>query len=298
MPMFKLKIKPKVRGQGTKKKTAGMYQTKWRDDMAFRVYDLFKAGMNETETAALMGVRSETLRKWMANKPIVRAARAAALAAKEAEDSVAGSFQDYVYSRLPADLRPVWDDIMAAGETDDPVERIEAALKGKGMRGRQYMFVQALLHNNYNISEASRMTNISARTFELWMRKDPDFAAVLDVLKVSKKDMVEEKLMQLVRSGDTAAVLFANRSINKDRGYGDTKTVKVDQAVTHTHLIDIEELDLTLEVRQAILTAMRKQRSPNALGLPVDVVTALPRVRQPVHVIDAVQEAVVEEEDE
>jgi len=28
------------------------------------------------------------------------------------------------------------------------------------------------------------------------------------------------------------------------------------------------------------------------------VVTALPRVRQPVHVIDAVQEAVVEEEDE
>jgi len=296
MPMFKLKIKPKVRGQGAKKK-AGMFQTKWRDDMAFRVYDLFKAGMNETETAALMGVRAETLRKWVDNKPIVRAARAAAVAAKEAEDSVAGSFQDYVYSRLPSDLRPVWDDIMAAGEADDPVERIEAALKGKGMRGRQYMFVQALLHNNYNVSEASRMTNIAARTFELWMKRDPDFAAVLDVLKVSKKDMVEEKLMQLVRNGDTAAVLFANRSINKDRGYGDTKTVKVDQAVTHTHLIDIDELDLTLEVRQAILAAMRKQRSPNALGLPAEV-TALPRVRNPVQVIDAVQEAVVEEDDE
>lgn len=287
----KLKVKPKVKGLGAK--TATPLGGKWRDDLAFRLYDLFKAGMTLSTAAGVMGVRTETLSRWVQDIPLAKAARAAADAARAAESM---SFQDYAYNQLPSHLRPVWEKIMAAGEDPDPVARIEAALAGQGAVGRQYMFIHALIHSNFNVSEASRLTNLDRRTFQLWMKNDAGFADIIDELHHSKKDLVEGKLIELVKNGDTSAVLFASRTLNKDRGYGDSKSIKIDQTTTHKHLIDIDELDLSLEVRKAILEAMRKQRSPEALGSPVDV-PALPARREPVAVYDAVQDELEEDVD-
>lgn len=295
---FKHKVKPKVKGLGAKKKVVlrpdppsvdvpakhQPYQTKWRDDQAFRLYELFKAGHGTAAVAHLMGVRAETVNAWVDKLPLAKAAKAAALAARDAESE---TFADYVHSRLPADLVPVWKEIESAGMSENPVERIEAALAGKGKRGRQWMFLHALVTSNFNVTEASRKTNIDRRTFQLWMKNDDGFARIIDQIYESKKDLVEGKLFQLIEQGDTSAVLFASRTLNKDRGYGDSKTIKVDQTTTHRHLIDIDELDLTLEVRRAILEALRKKQAPDALTDPTRDPPQLPAVREPVDVFDA-----------
>lgn len=263
----------------------GCFVGKWQDAMAFKLYDLLKSGMPLGTAAGVLGVRKETVYDWAKNLPIAKAAVKAATLARTAESE---SFQDYVYGNLPADLRPVWREIMTAGDGEDAVERIEAAMAGQGKRGRQYLFLHALVNSNFNISEASRKTNIERRTFQLWCKTDDGFARIIDEIHQSKKDLAEGGLFKLVAQGDTSAVLFANRTLNKDRGFGDSKTITVDQTTTHRHLIDIDQLELSLEVRKAIMLAVRKAQSP-------DEVAALPAVRKPVDVIDA---EILNEDDE
>ena len=287
----KFKVKPKPKGLGKKEVPAAggkvhPFAGKWSDSLAFRLYDLLKAGMSPTTAAGVMGVRGETVLAWLDKVPLAQAAKRCADAVREMEQE---TFQEYVYKQLPPDLIPAWKEIEAAGETDDPVGRIEAALKDKGKRGRQYLFMHALVHSNFNVSEASRKTNVARKTFELWCKSDDGFAAIIDQMHHSKKDLAEGMLIKLVGEGDTSAVLFANRTLNKDRGYGDSKTITVDQSVTHRHMIDIDELDLSLEVRKAILDAVRRSKAP--LPPSHDAATpVLPRVRAPIDVFDAAAE--------
>lgn len=300
MPTFhpKLKAKPKVKGLGKKKKlvipplaevgggdSIAPFKGKWRPEMAFRLYELLKGGLSVTAAAQVMGVRGETALAWVEKIPLAKAAKAAALAQRDAEKE---TFAEYVYKRLPEDLHEAWKEIEEAGNHPNPVQRIEAALRGKGKRGRQYLFVHALVSNNFNVSEASRIVNVDRKTFQIWMKNDEAFGRIIDEIYESRKDLIEGELFRKIKEGDTSAILFASRTLNKDRGYGDSKTIKVDQTTTHRHMIDIDELDLSLEVRKAILEAIRRKSSPEALTQPVDVrpLPALPAARLPVEVYD------------
>lgn len=79
-----------------------------------------------------------------------------------------------------------------------------------------------------NISVSCRAFGISRPTFYDWYDNDPDFRAAADAVKEVRKDFVENAFMQRINAGDTTAIIFALKTICKDRGYIE----KVEQDVT------------------------------------------------------------------
>lgn len=79
-----------------------------------------------------------------------------------------------------------------------------------------------------NISLSCRAFGIERRTFYNWYNNDPDFRAAADDVKEVRKDFIENAFTQRIDAGDTAAIIFALKTICKDRGYVE----KVEQDVT------------------------------------------------------------------
>jgi hypothetical protein len=126
---------------------------------------------------------------------------------------------------------------------------------------RQQLYVHAMVYKNFNAAEASRTTGIDYTTYLNWRDKDPKFAEMMDVVRQMQKDFGEGALMSLVGQGDTTAVLFFNRTINKDRGYDPKTTVDVNVGgkVLHGHVKLDDIMDrLPLEKRVLMLQAVRE----------------------------------------
>src|SRR5690606_13098827 len=69
------------------------------------------------------------------------------------------------------------------------------------------------------IARAAEQVGIHRTTHYTWLESDPEYKAAVADLKEYKKDFVESKLMKLINDGDTAATIFAAKTLCKDRGY-------------------------------------------------------------------------------
>jgi hypothetical protein len=103
---------------------------------------------------------------------------------------------------------------------------------------------------------------------------DPEFAELVDEIHLHKKDFFESKLVELVQSGDSSATIFANKTMNRDRGYGDKTTIEhTGTVVVEQRVVQIGDLALPVDVRRAILGAVRAHlAATNTPGLPGEVV--------------------------
>jgi len=163
-------------------------------------------------------------------------------------------FGGYVMERLSPESRKVWDDIQF---WEDNFTKVEAILDGKAKRIRQELFIHALVTNCFDVSTALRVTGVSRGMLDKW-RNDIGFRQLLEDIHWHKKNFFETALIKLVQDGNPAAVMFVNKTINRDRGY--QEKVEVQHTGTISTGVDIETLDLDLGTRKAILLAMRKKR--------------------------------------
>lgn len=69
------------------------------------------------------------------------------------------------------------------------------------------------------ITRAAEQVGICRAVHYDWLKEDPEYAAAYAELTELKKDFVESKLLKLVNDGDTAATIFAAKTLCKDRGY-------------------------------------------------------------------------------
>jgi hypothetical protein len=242
-------------------------KAKWTDDNYVTAYQLARDGHPDAQIAKIIGVLPETFREWKQKRPAL--VNSLARGRGEVDDPVTtpatvASFFEYVYNQLPEAEREVFEEILMLHETDSGIECVEAMLKNHGKRMRQHLFFHALVRNNFMIAQACSFVNISHRTFLNWKTRDPDFAELLETLHEYKKDFFEGALVKLVAKGDSAATIFANKTLNKDRGYGDKMTLDVQGAINHTHQhehehrLSIGELDLSIETRREILAAIKQ----------------------------------------
>jgi hypothetical protein len=147
-------------------------------------------------------------------------------------------------------------------------DRIDALFAKKGVHARMHIWLYAFVHYNFNKSAACRSVNISNDTFNNWL-KTKDFKELLAAMQECKQDMFEEALVTLVRSGEPSAVIFANKTMNKGRGYNsDQKIVhEITGKVEHEHTgeigmkIDLAELDLPFEVLSTIKEALQRKKT-------------------------------------
>lgn len=238
--------------------------SKWDPSYYVKIYELSKQGLSFQGIADALGVTAMTLKAWREqDEGVAYAVRHGKDVARASKEPGAGAtFLEYVYKRLPEDLKETWAQLDALNNEPNPEKRIEFLLQGKGKREMQVLFVHALIGSNFNAAEACRKLNISYSLVGKWKERDPEFLELMDTIHEMKKDFCEGALMDLVSSRDTSAVLFVNRTLNRDRGYDPKITVEHKGSVTHQ--MDIMSLGLPPEILKVIMEAMQNKRLATA----------------------------------
>lgn len=231
----------------------------YRDTFPVKVYIMAVSGMSQDAMAKDLGVADNVLARWIEEKPAMRFAIAEANKRKGKGNS---SFRTYLYAKLPADLKVLWDKINECELADNPMMQLEPLLDGQPTHVKQHLFLYAIVHHNFNASKACSSVGIDITTLREWVKQDPKFARLVNEMHYHKKNLYEESLVGLVNGGDVAATIFANRTFNKDRGYADKQVidVNVQGQIDHKHKFDLSELDLSLECRKEIRDAIRRHK--------------------------------------
>lgn len=220
---------------------------KFHEGYYLEVYILAKSGCSDIKIEQALGIGTNTLRRWCKAHPYLKEALDKGREAIKSKDD----FKDWVVGRLPDHLKDLWDEIMEVEEGNSQARK--DVLLADNPRAKQFLFIHALLKTNFNQFAARNLIGVSANELKVWQR-DEDFVELLEVIHEAKKDFVEGALMDLVSERDRNAVIFANKSINADRGYGQKIQVEHKGNIEHNHnLIDLDQLKIPLKLRMELL---------------------------------------------
>ena len=100
---------------------------------------------------------------------------------------------------------------------------------------KQEIFLAHFILNDFSVVKASKAAGITPRGYHMWRERDTeDFNERLAAAVEHKKDLIEQHLIKLIKSGDTAATIFAAKCQLKDRGYIEKPKEQVDTEVNVT----------------------------------------------------------------
>lgn len=214
----------------------GKNHRKWDDHFYVKAYQFAVCGMNDKQIGRALGLMEKTFYKYVKEKPALREAL------NEARSKGAGTrqFMRLVSNRVPDDLRDLWEEL----SDDDDAKRQKAYLtiKQGDKRRAQHLFVHAYIAANFNESKAVDMTGLNIHTVVQWKQKDKHFKALLAFIKESRKEFGQNALMEKISEGDTAAIIFFNRTFNKDLGYDTRIQLDVKGEVEHKNTISVKDL--------------------------------------------------------
>ena len=244
-----------------------MAESKYKHEYIVEVYIAAKSGMTENQISKVLGISVHTLRVWEKKKKAFKIALEQGRAECRGKKGKSLTFQEYVFGRLSYNNRKLWNKILKLSKNtkkrkrpEDYLEQIEILLAKRGKYARQSLFMYAWVSSNFSISKALRTVNISRSTFELW-KQDPDFHTLFKEMDWHKKNFFEEYLCMLVKGGNPAATIFANKTYNKDRGYNEKIEVNMDILGEIDHgVISVDHLKLDLDTRKALLKARRQEQ--------------------------------------
>ncbi|HRH40359.1 MAG TPA: hypothetical protein PKY82_01855, partial [Pyrinomonadaceae bacterium] len=99
-------------------------------------------------------------------------------------------------------------------------------------------FLRAYELSYGNVSYSCEQAGIGRKTFYRWMksttRVNKKFQKRLELIKPVERqlDFIEAKLMERVAAGDTAAIIFAAKTLGRKRGYGEKVSIsEYDQVI-------------------------------------------------------------------
>lgn len=240
-------------------KKTGLPAGKWRSILLVSVYKWARLGLSDDAIRRQLLLANETFHEWKRKRPELR--EALALGRKDAKANC--TFAAYCYERLPEPLKEAWDKILLWESESNGVVKIEQMLVDGGEGLRQQLYLHALIHCNFSPSRAGVKVGVRRETIKRWLATDPTFAELVDEIQWHKGNYFEDQLVGLVAEGDPGAILFANKTFNRDRGYGAKVDVSVSGKVDHIHTaaIDLSELTpyLTEAVQTALMDAIRKR---------------------------------------
>jgi hypothetical protein len=225
---------------------------KWDDRFYVKAYQLACSGMTDEKISKAIGVKNATFAKWVKERP------ALSEALEQARSRGAGTraFMRLVGQKIPDDLKPLWEEL----SSDDHDKRAQAYkdVKQGDKRRAQHLFVHAFIACNFNENKAEDMTGIHAVTVAAWKRNDQHFKGLMEHIRECRKDFVENALMEKIYEGDTACIIMANKTLNKDRGYDSRITVDVQGEVEHRTTISVKDLPPD-KLRELLELARRKK---------------------------------------
>ncbi len=256
---------------------------KWKDEYAVDAYAPAFQGADDITISRALNISLNTFRAWYRHKLLfqysVQKARRDRVAENKAE-----TLEEFVIDKLSPENKTLWNRLKMLSETDDGGNKISALMRTQGKATRQLMWMQAMFACGLNASEACRMTGTGYYTVKNVWEKEEHFQNLLAEIKFHRKEFYESHLMDLVKFRDPSATIFANRTINRDRGYGDQIDVVHSGNVTFG-VLEIDKLDLSLECKKELLAAMRALREKTASNSKETAPAAIPEKRsEPVDV--------------
>lgn len=233
----------------------------WRDSHYIKAYDLARTGLADEKIADAMDVTNQTLVNWKKKRPALQEAITLGRAMYSSPKSATEKFFDYVHGRIPDHLQKIWDEVLGNFDHPNGITRVEALFKDKGRRARQHLFLHALVHYSFNPSEACRAIAISKEVLDYWKEHDADFAGLLDEIHWHKRNYLASFLFNRCMAGDTAAIIFANKSLNPEE-YGDRSKLTIDGSLTHKHehVVRLEDSGIPIELQEQLLEQMRAKQ--------------------------------------
>ena len=235
-----------------------MAKSLWKLRYIITAYELAKNGLSEAKIAKALGISFPTFLSWEKKKPAFKMAVESGRRIYKGRGKHTISFRDYVFQRLPKNLRILWRKINKLDDSPSGYEKIQALLADRGVSIRQHLFVYAWTDCNFSISNALRKVCISRATFDKWRNEDPEFAMLIKEIDECKKDFFEDHLCKLIAGGDATLTKFANETYNRDRGYGRELNLNLDVSGTIQHnVVSINHLKLPIKTRKALLKSLR-----------------------------------------
>lgn len=234
--------------------------------MHVTTYELSRDGLSDEQIAKTMGVSGGTFRAWCKKKPALK--DALDRGRKRRDPGEQFTFHQYVFDHLSPHLREVWEEINLCEKLPGGVEMVETFLEGSGIRARQHLFVYALTQSMFNVSQSMKKLGITRKTYDYWCNSDTDFMELIEEIHWHKKNYFESAFIERVAAGDTAAIMHAVKTQCRDRGYNDKIEIEHTGTVQHAHSVNVVDLELPIDTRRAILTALRAHSAPNAPTLP------------------------------
>jgi len=232
---------------------------KWKDDFVFQAYELAKSGETDATVAHQLGVRGDTVKQWRSRKPMFRLALRTA---RRKRKSSGETLQEYIFEHLSPELRDVWKQLTRWEKAATGPARIQALLADKGRRVKQHLFIHALIARNFNPSRAMKLVGVSFDTVRTWQEKDPEFSKLLDEVHYHRKNFLEDHLFQSVEAGDTSAIVFANKTLNRDRGYQESVDLNMSGGMRQPFSVEDLLDELSTSAKKEVLAAIRR-RQPN-----------------------------------
>lgn len=236
--------------------------SKWNIRHAIPVAILTYTGASDDEIVRHLGVSHSGYKKWKTKKFLLHAISTAKAMRKERKRD---TFQQYIVSRLSAKAKQVWDQIMFHQESENAHERIQEIMSGQTKEMNQRLWLYAFMSHKFTKSAACKATGISMATVRTWM-ETKEFRDLFLEVEDLKKDFFEEQLVRLAEAGDNATIIFANRTLNRDRGYGDkvevSHTGNVGVQVEHTYNIENLLPMISVGARLELKEAMKRLEAP------------------------------------
>ena len=210
------------------------------------------APLTLSRIAVEMGVADNTIAK-LVRSPMFALAREVA---KEIKPHREDTFGRYVFRRLSKEGQELWKRIAFWSEHDEGNSYVDRILSKTNTHVRQELFIHALVTYAFDVSRACRMVGVSLQTLETW-KKQESFGKLLEEIQFHKKNFFEKAMLDLVAQRNPMAVIYANKTINADRGYGDR--VEVQHSISPG--FNFADLDLDLNTRRKVLDAIRRRKA-------------------------------------
>ena len=98
--------------------------------------------------------------------------------------------------------------------------------KYKMPRGKKATMIEALKSQLGIVSVACKQAGISRETHYRWLREDENYKYFVGEENFNTKDFGEHCLLKLMKNENPAAIIFFNKTRNKDRGYYEKQEVE------------------------------------------------------------------------
>lgn len=227
----------------------------WSDSFYVVAYEAAKEGCGKSAIAERIGCNQATLERWIEDRPALKEA------IEKGKARTDETFRDFIYRHLPPDLKALYTEIESLADEGDPYNRIQKLLTDKGDHVKQHLFIYAMVESDFDPSQALAKLRISKPVLDRWVRTDHNFGRLVEEIIFHKKNFLEGALMRLVKSGDKGAIVFANRTLNADRGYGNTLKVAHEGNVNVSGQVALTDLPLSLEDKKRILKAIKEKQN-------------------------------------